>query len=131
MMLGMKYGEYFKDKKVTVMGLGLLGRGIGDAAFIAEAGAAEVIVTDKKTAVDLKESVAQLAEFSNITFVLGEHRLEDFSNRDIVLVAAGVPMDSEYVAKAKESGVRIVQSAALFAELSGIPIVGVTGTRGK
>lgn len=125
------FQNFFKDKKVTVMGLGLLGRGMGDAAFIAEAGAAEVIVTDRKPAEELADSVAKLAHFSNVKFVLGEHRLEDFSNRDIVVVAAGVPMDSEYVAKAKESGARVVQSAALFAELSGIPIVGVTGTRGK
>ena len=128
---GIKYGEYFKDKKVTVMGLGLLGRGIGDAAFIAAAGAAAVIVTDNKTAEELADSVAQLSAFSNVTFVLGEHRLEDFSDRDLVVVAAGVPMDSQYVAHAKENSERVVQSAALFAELSGIPIVGITGTRGK
>ena len=24
------YGDFFKDKKITLMGLGLLGRGIGD-----------------------------------------------------------------------------------------------------
>ena len=113
------------------MGLGLLGRGIGDAAYIAEAGAAEVIITDKKSAEELKDSVAQLAHFSNVHFVLGEHRLEDFADRDIVLVAAGVPMDSEYVAHARAHSTRIAQSAALFAELSAIPIIGITGTRGK
>ncbi len=127
----MEYGDYFKGKKVTVMGLGLLGRGVGDAAFIAQAGAAEVIVTDKKSAEELRESVAQLEHFPNITFILGEHRLEDFQGRDMVLVAAGVPMDSMYVAHARAAGVRLVQSAALFAEISGIPIVGITGTRGK
>lgn len=127
----MDYSEYFTGKRVTVMGLGLLGRGIGDAAYIAEAGAAEVIVTDKKSAEELKDSVAQLEQFSNVTFVLGEHRLEDFENRDLILVAAGVPMESEYVAHARNAGVRLVQSAALFAELSGIPIIGITGTRGK
>ena len=127
----MEHGEYFKGKKVTVMGLGLLGRGIGDAAFIAESGAAEVIVTDKKSAEELADSVAKLAHFTNVSFVLGEHRLEDFEGRDLILVAAGVPMDSQYVAHAKKNNVRIVQSAALFAELSQIPIVGITGTRGK
>ncbi len=127
----MKYEQYFKGKKITVMGLGLLGRGVGDAAFIAECGAAEVIVTDLKSKEQLEDSFNRLKGFSNITFVLGEHRFEDFANRDLVLVAAGVPMDSAFVVRAKESGVHIVQSAALFAELSQIPIVGVTGTRGK
>lgn len=126
----MEFGDYFKGKKITVMGLGLLGRGIGDAAFLAECGA-DVIVTDLKTTEQLADSIEQLKEYTNITFVLGEHRMEDFENRDIILVAAGVPMDSPYVAHARAAGVRCTQSAALFAKLSGIPIIGVTGTRGK
>lgn len=126
-----KFRDYFKGKRVTVMGLGLLGRGIGDAAYIAEAGATEVLVTDLKPESELEGSVAQLKGYDNVTFVLGEHREEDFVNRDLILVSAGVPMDSLYLAKAREANVPLKQSAALFAELSNIPIVGVTGTRGK
>jgi len=126
----MDFKDHFKDKKITVMGLGLLGRGIGDTAFLAECGA-EVTVTDLKDKEQLADSFNRLKGFSNLKFVFGEHRMEDFENRDMVLVAAGVPMDSPYVAHAHESGVQITQSAALFAKLSGIPIIGVTGTRGK
>lgn len=122
--------DYFKGKRITVMGLGLLGRGVGDAEFLAECGA-DLIVTDLKDAEALAGSFIRLKDFSNIRFTLGEHRLEDFENRDMVLVAAGVPFDSPYLAHARASGVRLVQSAALFAELSKIPIIGVTGTRGK
>ena len=125
------YKEYFKGKRVTVMGLGLLGRGVGDAAYIAEAGAAEVIVTDLKTEEDLKESVEKLKGFSNVKFVLGGHREEDFLGRDLILVAPSVPLESPYVAAGVADGARKVQSAALFAELTKIPIIGVTGTRGK
>ncbi len=121
---------YFTGKKVTVMGLGLLGRGVGDARFLAEAGAM-VTVTDMKSTSELASSIAALSDYPNITFVLGEHRTEDFTTADMVLVAAGVPMDSPYVASAREAGVKCVQSAALFAELSGVPVIGVTGTRGK
>ncbi len=123
--------EYFQGKKITVMGLGLLGRGVGDAKYIVEAGAAEVIVTDLKPALDLKVSASELANYSNVRLVLGEHRLEDFLNRDLVLVAAGVPLDSPYLKHARDNGVTLVQSAALFAELSQVPVIGVTGTRGK
>ncbi|MDD2657609.1 MAG: UDP-N-acetylmuramoyl-L-alanine--D-glutamate ligase [Candidatus Pacebacteria bacterium] len=120
----------FRGKRVTVMGLGLLGRGVGDARYLAECGA-ELIVTDLKSREELAESVAQLAEFKNITFVLGEHRLEDFANRDLILKAAGVPLGSPYIAEAKKNDIPVRMSADLFAEISGITCVGITGTRGK
>lgn len=121
---------YFKDKKITVMGLGLLGRGLGDARYLAECGA-ELIVTDLKTEEQLKESVAQLKAFPNVTFVLGEHRLEDFNNRDLILKAAGVPLDSSFIAEAKKNGIPVRMSADLLMELSELKTIGVTGTRAK
>lgn len=123
--------DYFKGKKVTLMGLGLLGRGIGDAAYLAEAGVEKLVVTDMKTAEQLESSVAQLQQYPNIHFVLGEHKEEDFKEVDLVVVAAGVPTDSPYLAIARAHNVRLVQSAALFAEISRVPIIGITGTRGK
>jgi UDP-N-acetylmuramoylalanine--D-glutamate ligase len=122
--------SHFKGKRITVMGLGLLGRGVGDAKYLAAQGA-ELIVTDLKAREELAESVKELEAFSNITFVLGEHRLEDFQNRDLILKAAGVPLDSPYIAEAKKNNIPVRMSADLFAEYAGIPVVGVTGTRGK
>jgi len=130
-MVNMIFSDYFKDKRVTVMGLGLLGRGVGDARYIAEAAAKEVIVTDLKTEAELASSIDSLKGLSNVRFVLGGHQLVDFDNVDMILVAAGVPMDSEYLRHARKAGVPLVQSAALFAKLANIPIIGITGTRGK
>lgn len=112
------------------MGLGLLGRGVGDASFLAECGA-DLIVTDLKSEDQLKESLDKLKGFSNIKYTLGEHKLEDFEGRDLILVAAGVPMDSPYLKYAREKGIELVQSGSLFAEISKVPMIGVTGTRGK
>lgn len=129
----MSYRDFFNGKRVTVMGLGLLGRGVGDAEFLAECGA-EVLVTDEKTEEQLKESVERLRKFSNVSFRLGEHKEEDFTQCDMVLKAAGVPLDSPYIAAAKKAGVPAYMSTALFAKFAsdiGATIVGVTGTRGK
>lgn len=112
------------------MGLGLLGRGVGDARYLAECGA-DLIVTDLKTPEELAASLEQLKEFPNIQFVLGEHRLEDFVERDFILKAAGVPLDSLYIKEAKKNNIPVRMSADLFTEISGISIIGVTGTRGK
>lgn len=126
----MNLSSYFAGKKITVLGLGLLGRAVGDAEFLAEQGA-ELIVTDLKTAEELAPSVARLQRFPNVTLVLGEHRLEDFRNRDYILKAAGVPLDSPYIAEARAHQIPIKMSASWFAELTDVPVVGVTGTRGK
>lgn len=129
-MRSMDASAHFRGKKITLVGLGLLGRGVGDARYLAECGA-ELIVTDLKSREELASSVAALESFPNITFVLGEHRLEDFRDRDLVLKAAGVPLDSPYIAEAKKHNIPVRMSADLFAEISGITCIGVTGTRGK
>jgi UDP-N-acetylmuramoylalanine--D-glutamate ligase len=121
---------YFKGKKITVMGLGLLGRGLGDVRYMASCGA-ELIVTDLKPVEALVISLEALKDYPSITYVLGEHRLEDFRGRDLILKAAGVPLDSPYIEEARAAGIPIKMSASLFAELAGIPVIGITGTRGK
>lgn len=126
----MNYCEHFKGKKITVMGLGLLGRGIGDVRTLAACGA-ELLVTDLKSKEILAPSLETLTEFPDITYVLGRHRLEDFRDCDMVLKAAGVPLDSIYIAEARAHDIPIEMSGALFARISDIPVIGVTGTRGK
>jgi len=126
----MEIGDRFKGKKVTVMGLGLLGRARGDALFLARHGA-ELIITDLKSEEQLASSIAEFSAFPSVRFVLGEHRSEDFKGRDFVLKAAGVPNDSIYLQTAREEGTPVVMSASWFAEVSGVRVLGITGTRGK
>ncbi len=126
------YKQVFSGKKITVMGLGILGRAVGDVTFLAKQGA-ELIVTDLKTADELKPSLAKLKNFSNLTYHLAGHRPEDFQNRDFILKSAGVPLDSPFIAEARQHNIPIEMSAALAVSLlpPGITVIGVTGTRGK
>ena len=126
----MRYFEYFKGKRVTVMRIGLLGRGVGDTAYMAEAGAI-VTVVDAASQEVMQPSVDALSQYQNVTFKFGPYDFEDFKNADFVWVGAGAPLDEPVLVQCMEAGIRLVQSAALFAELSGIPIIGITGTRGK
>lgn len=125
--------DAFRGKRITVVGLGTLGRGAGDIRFLAEQGA-DLTVTDLKSASELEDSLALLAPFPNIRYTLGEHRLEDFENRDLIVNGPAVPLDSPYIVHARTLGIPITMSTALFARLArdrGATIVGVTGTRGK
>jgi UDP-N-acetylmuramoylalanine--D-glutamate ligase len=122
--------NYFKGKKVTLMRVGLIGRGIGDAAFIAEAGG-EVLVVDDAPQSVMQPAVDALAHFPNISFKFGPYDFVDFASADLVVVGAGAALEEPVLLECKKAGVRLVQSAALFAEISRVPVIGVTGTRGK
>ncbi len=128
--------NYFAGQKITLMGLGLLGRGVGDAQFLAEAGAS-LIVTDLKTKDELALSLKKLQpikNYENIKFILGQHRLDDFHHRDLIIQTSNTPLNSPYLAEARRTGVAVITSVALFAKMAmerGVKIIGVTGTRGK
>jgi len=131
----MNYKEFFSGKKITMMGLGILGRGVNVAKFLAECGA-ELTVTDLKTEEQLASSLKILAPYKNIKYVLGKHELDDFSGKDMVIKSAGVPLDSIYIAEARKNNIPVEMDASLFAKLvklstSNVDIIGITGTRGK
>lgn len=125
------FRDFFKGKHITIMGLGLLGRGVGYTKFLAECGAV-LTVTDLKDERALRTSIKQLKKYENIKFVLGKHRLEDFKNKDMIIKSAGVPLDSPFIKEARKNKIPVEMDASLFAKLAPeIKIVGVTGTRGK
>src|SRR3989344_2344022 len=116
-MKSVNYKRHFAGKKITVMGLGLLGRALGDIKFLAGCGA-DLIVTDLKTEQELAPSLKKLTFPNNqprglIKFVLGGHRLEDFRDRDLILRAPNVPLGSPYLAEARKRGIRVSLSTAL------------------
>ncbi|MBI4692301.1 MAG: UDP-N-acetylmuramoyl-L-alanine--D-glutamate ligase [Candidatus Terrybacteria bacterium] len=121
----------FKNKKITLMGLGILGRGVNVAKFLAEQGA-KLTITDLKTKKELTLSLKKLKRFRNIKYVLGKHNFNDFKNKDLIIKAAGVPLDSPYITEARKNKIPVEMDASLFAKLAkDIIFVGVTGTRGK
>lgn len=119
-----------KNKKITVMGLGLLGGGIGTVRFLSSAGA-KIIVTDIKSKEDLKTSLEKLKDIKNITYVLGQHRPEDFTKTDMVIKNPAAPWSNKYVQMALEKNIPVEMDSSLFFQFCKAPIVGITGTKGK
>ncbi|NQT49091.1 UDP-N-acetylmuramoyl-L-alanine--D-glutamate ligase [Candidatus Kuenenbacteria bacterium] len=120
----------YKNKKILILGLGLLGRGLKDAIFFAER-EAKVTVTDLKTEDQLKTSVDKLKKYPNIKFSLGGHKKQDILKADLIIRNAGVPIDSEWLKFARKHKKKIDMDESLFAEYCPCPIIGITGTRGK
>ena len=61
---------FLKNKRITVMGLGLNRGGLGVARFLAKSGA-HVLITDLKTEQELEKTLDELRNYSNIQIVLG------------------------------------------------------------
>jgi len=119
----------FKDKRITLMGLGLFGGGLGAARYLVGLGA-RVTVTDLKSADALQASVQVLKDLP-VALHLGGHRDEDFANTDAVVVSPAVRPDSPYLKLSRANGVPVIRRDNLFFEACLAPIIGVTGSNGK
>ncbi|MCP4254582.1 MAG: UDP-N-acetylmuramoyl-L-alanine--D-glutamate ligase [Candidatus Scalindua sp.] len=121
--------ESFKGKKITVMGLGLFGGGVGATKFLASQGA-DVTVTDLKSAEELSSSLNQLDDLP-VKLRLGEHAEDDFVNVDMLVVSPAVPNDSRFLQLAIENSIRIDSELSIFFRLCPAPVIGITGSNGK
>ncbi len=120
----------FRNKKITIMGLGLFGGGIAAARFLAERGAI-VTVTDLASEEDLKQSLVALDDVSVHAFHLNGHVEEDFTKADVVLVNPAVSPENHFVQLAQQAGATLTSEMNLFWQLNRGKIVGVTGSNGK
>ncbi|MBN2712325.1 MAG: UDP-N-acetylmuramoyl-L-alanine--D-glutamate ligase [Planctomycetes bacterium] len=118
-----------RHRRVTVMGLGLFGGGVGAARFWAELGA-EVTVTDLRGESELAPSIAQLEDL-NCHLVLGEHRDDDFKNADLIIVNPAVNPENKYLRLARSAGAEIVTEIGLVFRLVKGDVVAITGSNGK
>jgi UDP-N-acetylmuramoylalanine--D-glutamate ligase len=123
------FRSIFRGKRITVMGLGLLGRGLNDTLFLIGCGA-NVTVTDLKDENELAPSVERLRGLP-VTLRLGEHVEDDFINTDMVLRNADVPRSSRFLRIALDHGIPVEMDESLFCKHFQGTVVGVTGTRGK
>ena len=121
--------KLFKNKKVLIMGLGLLSGGVGAVKFFVKEGA-QVLVTDKRSPKDLKKSLNKIKRLP-IKLVLGRHKKEDFKNFELIIKNPAVPNNSPYLEVAKNHNIPIKTDIDIFFDLCKTPIIGVTGTKGK
>jgi len=122
--------KWFKGKRVTVFGIGLLGGGVGTIRFLVEHGA-RVIATDIKTKKQLASSLEQLKGLKNVEYVLGQHRQEDFTKVDMVIKTPQALWTNKHIKLAIKNNIPVEVDSSLFFKLCKNPIIGITGTKGK
>jgi UDP-N-acetylmuramoylalanine--D-glutamate ligase len=117
------------SRRVTVVGLGRFGGGVGAARWLAGQGS-RVTVSDAAAAKQLAESVAQL-EGLDIALHLGGHLDADFLDADLIVINPAIPDSHPLLARARRAGVPVTTEINLFIERCPCRVVGVTGSVGK
>ena len=117
-------------KRVTVMGLGRHGGGVGAARYLAELGA-RVTVTDLANERTLGDSLRELSGVPIEQWRLGRHDPENFRHADAIVVNPAVRPDHPLVAEARAAGTLVTTELGLFLDACPARTIGVTGTTGK
>jgi len=128
--------------RVTVMGLGRFGGGVGVTRWLCAQGA-DVLVTDKDPEERLAGSLEQiepLIRTGRVRLRLGgtdeaPHNVSDFTQTDLVIANPAVPKpwENRYLRAAEAAGVPVTTEIRLLVER--LPrrerVVGITGSAGK
>src|SRR5687768_2660186 len=96
----------WKHRRVTLMGLGRHGGGLGAARWLAFQGA-RLTITDMAAPDQLADSLAAIADLPIERYRLGEHAEEDFITADVVVVNPAVKPNHPLVEMARRRGAQI------------------------
>ena len=118
----------FRDKRVLIFGLGLLGGGVATANWLIKQGA-KLTITDLKTEEGLAPSLKKIK--GKVVLMLGGHDGVDVRQYDIIVLNPGVSVNHSLIQYAIKLGKPVVNEATIFYNNWPGKIIGITGTRGK
>jgi len=123
----MRNSKYFKNKKVTIVGLAR--SGLACANLLHRLGAM-VSVTDIKDDPQIRQACAKLYS-SKIKVELGKHSQDLIKQADLVVISPGVPLDSLCVNWAREFNKLLISEIEVASILCPAQMIAVTGSNGK
>ena len=123
----------YGGKTALVIGAARSGRAV--AEFLLARGA-RVVLTDSKSAAELRPALEPLEQVSHdsgaeLVFELGGHYPESFRTCDFAVVSPGVPLALPLFKETRKAGIPIIAEVELaYRHLKG-RILGITGSNGK
>ena len=118
----------YLNKTITIIGLSER-TGMAVAEKMIDLGA-NIIISDIKTADQLKPQLSILKKYDNIEYDLGGHS-DKILDTDLIVLSPGVPSNLEIIKRAKEKGIEVISEIELAYRLTEANIIGITGTNGK
>ena len=98
--------DYFKGKRIAVIGLGPNGEMVTDVKFLIKAGAL-VAVYDLKSEARLKSHLVFLRSVGLANYVCGSIPSEDLLDMDLIVLSQEYPRDSTFLKAAKGKNIPI------------------------
>jgi len=117
----------FKDKNITVVGLGK--SGFSSAVLLNSLGAKVKVTEVNRT----EEIIKRLSKLKTIGVMVevGRHSVDTLKNQDLIIVSPGVAWESFPLVYAKKHNIPIIGEVELGYLCCNSPIIAITGTNGK
>jgi len=119
---------HYRDKKVTVFGLGK--SGIAAAEKLLELGA-RVTISEKRKREECDEALIDGLKSRGAIFEFGGHTLNSISGAELIVVSPGIHLDISVLDEAKRRGQLVISEVELACRFLRKPIIAITGTNGK
>jgi len=122
----MHYLNEIKNKKITVLGLGVTGLGI--VRFLLSHGFTPNVVDSRENppGIDWLKQHAPM-----LTTHFGDLNNAELCKSEMIIISPGLSLTIEAIAQAINSGVEVIGDVELFTRINTKPIVAVTGSNGK
>ncbi|MDE2040874.1 MAG: hypothetical protein KGI59_00590 [Patescibacteria group bacterium] len=122
--------EYWKGRRIAVIGLGRQGEMVEDVKFLIKAGAL-VGIYDLKSEARLKQDLVFLRSQGLANYVCGSIPVDDLIDHDLVILSHEYPRDSGFLKIVREKGIPIEYPETLFfRHAPPITVVGIMGEAG-
>ena len=123
--------DYFKGKRIAVVGLGPHGELVTDVKFLIKAGAL-VAVYDLRSEARLKSHLVFLRSIGLANYVCSAIPADDLLDMDLIILSHEYPRDSSFLKAAQDKKIQIEYQETLFFKLAPpLTVVGVMGAVGK
>jgi len=123
--------DYFKDKRIAVVGLGPHGEMVEDVKFLIKAGAI-VAIYDLRSEARLKSHLVYLRSIGLANYVCGSIPAEDLLDMDLIILSSEYSRDSQFLKIVEDKKIPIEYAETLFFKLAPpVTVVGVMGGCGK
>jgi UDP-N-acetylmuramoylalanine--D-glutamate ligase len=119
--------DYFKNKRITIIGLARSGLACANLLF--DLGA-RVSVTDNQDSALTRLNSGQLKS-KDIRIELGQHSQKFITDSELVVLSPGVSLQSQAVVWAKEFKITLISEIEVAFKLCPATIIATTGTNGK